>query len=348
MDDGSDEWFDGDGHHELTDGRDDDLDELIHRVDLDGLVRLVDARCETRDWEGLRRVRDRARAAASTGRQLWPATTLASYRLALLAPAPWAAEAVTHTGRFTIGPLTEVVAQHHTWRELAAHLDTGPTGRYVAHERALRGDTIAEHELDRFAPVIDIPADLRSWEPTYQVAVYHDSHAEFPAPPWPTRLTTVTHTVSPAEQLDDAGFDDAVRHLLSGWTADSEGRASTVCVQGDAASAVSALGVTTVRLAEIDRTDAIAWLAWAGASGGAHGRRRGAAAGRDGAWWVLGAIGDLHDRWPPSDQDMTAVLDDLRWHWWADAHEPQGWTLRLVVTDTHEGVSWAIDAGDAG
>jgi hypothetical protein len=333
------------------DERDDHLDELIHRVDLDGLVRLVDARCEQRDWDGLRRVRDRSRAAASTGRQLWPATTLASYRLALLAPAPWAAEAVTHTGRFTIGPLTEVVAQHHTWHELAPHLDTGPTGRYVAHERALRGDDIEEHELERFAPVIDIPAAPRPWEPEYQVAVYHDSHAEFPAPPWPTGLATVATAASPpspVERLDDVSFDDAVRHLLSGWTADSEGHAATVCVAGDAAAAVGALGVETVRLVEIDSAGAIAWLAWAGASGGAHGRRRGAAAGRDGAWWVLGAIGDLHDRWPPDDRDVTDVLDDLRWYWWADAHEPQGWTLRLVVCDTVEGVSWAIDAGDTG
>jgi hypothetical protein len=333
---------------EPADARDDDLDDLIHRVDLDGLVRLVDARGDTRDWDGLRRLRDRTRAAAATGRQLWPATTLASYRLALLAPAPWAAEAVTHTGRFTIGPLTEVIAQHHTWRELAPYLDTGPTGAYIAHERALRGETIDDRDLERFAPVIDIPAGLRPWEPTYCVAVYHDSHAEFPAPPWPTGLTTATAVDTPAEQLDDTGFDDAVRHLLSGWTADSEGHAATACVQGGPAAAVSALGVTTVRMVEIDRADALAWLAWAGASGGAHGRRRGAAAGRDGAWWVLGAIGDLHDHWPPSDQAMTEVLDDLRWHWWADAHEPQGWTLRLVVTDTRESVSWAIDAGDTG
>jgi len=326
------------------DGRDDQLDELIHRVDLDGLVRLVDARCESRDWEGLRRVRDRARAAAATGRQLWPATTLASYRLALLAPAPWAAEAVDHGGRFTLGPLTEVVAQHHSWSDLSPHLDTGPTGRYVAHERGLRGEEIHEHELERFAPVIDIPATPRPWEPDYPVAVYHDSHAEFPAPPWPTGLSRVTP--SAAERLDDPAFDDAVRHLLSGWTADSEGHARTVCVEGDAAAAVAVLDVATVRLVEIGTTDAIAWLGWAGASGGAHGRRRGAAAGRDGAWWVLGAIGELHDQWPPTDHDVTSVLDDLRWWWWSDAHEPQGWTLRLVVEDVVDGVAWAIDAGD--
>ena len=65
---------------------DDDLDDLIHAADLDGLVRMIDDRCSTGDWDGLLRVRDQARSAVKTGRQLWPAATLAEYRLALLAP----------------------------------------------------------------------------------------------------------------------------------------------------------------------------------------------------------------------------------------------------------------------
>ncbi|MFT6293461.1 MAG: hypothetical protein ACJAR2_004087, partial [Ilumatobacter sp.] len=66
---------------------DDDLDALIHRSDLDGLVRMIDDRCSSRDWSGLLRVRDRSRQAVGTGRQLWPAATLAEYRIALLADA---------------------------------------------------------------------------------------------------------------------------------------------------------------------------------------------------------------------------------------------------------------------
>ena len=50
----------------------DDLATLIHRADLDGLVRLVDSLTAGRDWAGLRRVRDEAKAAVRTGRQLWP------------------------------------------------------------------------------------------------------------------------------------------------------------------------------------------------------------------------------------------------------------------------------------
>ena len=36
---------------------DDELDRLVDRADLDGLVRLIDGRCASRDWDGLLRVR---------------------------------------------------------------------------------------------------------------------------------------------------------------------------------------------------------------------------------------------------------------------------------------------------
>jgi len=90
---------------------------LIHRADLDGLVRLVDDRCETRDWEGLLRLRDRARVAVRTGRQLWPAATLAEYRLALLAPPEWAARVLTDdAGASSARRYSASVAAGHSWR----------------------------------------------------------------------------------------------------------------------------------------------------------------------------------------------------------------------------------------
>ena len=99
-------------------------------------VRLVDDRTAARDWAGLRVARDRCRAAVATGRQLWPAATLAEYRLALVAPPEWAAPMIADdAGLFTIGPLTEVIAQHHTWAALqpAAASDAG---RRVRRPRA--------------------------------------------------------------------------------------------------------------------------------------------------------------------------------------------------------------------
>jgi hypothetical protein len=330
--------------HEL---HDDELDALLHRVDLDGLIRLIDARCESRDWEGLRRVRDRSRHALSSGRQVWPAATLAEYRLALLAPAPWAAAVLDEeSGRFTLGPLTEVVAQGHSWASLCDVIEPGPRALYVAHERAIRGESIDPDTLDRLPPVLDIPAALQPWEPTYPAAVYHDSSAEFPAPTVPNGLEPIELNGS-AEVLDDDTTDMAVRQLVDAWTAGSNGHAETVCVQGDAGAAISALGVPRARAVPLESSEALAWLGWAGASGGAHGRRRGAAIGRYGAWWVLGALGQLHDTWPPSPPQVDELLGDLRWWWWDAAEPATGWQLRLAVEDLADGVAWAFNAGDA-
>ena len=65
---------------------DDVLEALVARADLDGLVRLVDDRCATHDWAGLLLRPRPLPCRRGTGRQLWPAATLAEYRLALLAP----------------------------------------------------------------------------------------------------------------------------------------------------------------------------------------------------------------------------------------------------------------------
>mgnify|MGYP000753665491 CR=1 FL=1 len=70
-------------------------------------------------------------------------------------------------GRFTIGPLSEVAAVHHTWAELAPHLAAVPVATFVAHERAIRGETIDPASLADLPPVLDIPAGLRAWEPDY-------------------------------------------------------------------------------------------------------------------------------------------------------------------------------------
>lgn len=327
---------------------DEHLDALIHSVDLDGLVRTIDDRCSDRDWEGLLRVRDRCAAATrETGRQLWPAATLAEYRLALLAPPEWAATVLDgESGRFTIGPLSEVVAVHHTWSELSPHLDPVPVALFVAHERAIRGERIEPMSLAALPPVLDIPAVPQPWEPTYPVSTYTDVGAEHPEPEYMGRVESVDTTHGGVIVADDA-TELAVRQLVDAWTASSTGRAEVACVEGTHLDALGALGVHSARVGRITAEEALSRLAWAGASGGAHGRRRGMAIGRFSAWWLLGAIGDLHDEWPPTNDDITELLADLTWYRW-DAHEPAGgWRLQLVIENEAERVSWAINAGDS-
>ena len=356
--DGLDDRLDGrdsrqDGLDARLDELDARLDELVHAVDLDGLVRLIDDRCSDRDWAGLLRVRDRCAAATrESGRQLWPAATLAEYRLALLAPPEWAAVVLDgEAGRFTIGPLSEVAAVHHTWADLAPHLHPVPVALFVAHERALRGEAIDPATTDALPPVLDIPVEPRPWEPVYPTSTYTDAGAEHPEPPESGRLESVTveRTADEIDAMvvDDEATESAVRQLVDAWTSSSTGRAEVVCVEGTHLDALAALGVRSARLTTIPADEALARLAWAGASGGAHGRRRGMAIGRFSMWWVLGAMGDLHDAWPPSDAAIAALLAELRWYRW-DAHEPEGgWRLQLLVENVSEGVSWAINASDA-
>ncbi len=326
---------------------DQELDDLILVVDLDGLVRMVDERCSSADWAGLLRLRDRCAAATvETGRQLWAAATLAEYRLALLAPDSWAATVLDgESGRFTIGPLSEVVAVNHTWAGLAPHLDVVPIATFIAHERAIRGETIPRTDLAELPPVLDIPAALQPWEPAYPTSVYSNAGAEHPEPE-PTGDLVAATPPTGADVVEDDSTELAVRQLLDTWTTASTGRVETVCVTGDHLAALGALGVRSVRVAEITAAEAIARLAWAGASGGARGRRRGMAIGRFSAWWLLGAVGDLHDDWPPTPAEVEELLASLRWYRW-DAHEPPGgWRLQLAIEDEQEGLAWAINATD--
>lgn len=323
-----------------------EIEDLVHRADLDGLVRLVDRFCADADWAALLELRSRSRTAVTTGRQLWPAATLAEYRLALWAPAEWAALVLDEeSGRFTIGPLTEVVAQRHQFDDLHARLPEGPRLGFIAHECALRGQSIRPD----VANPLEIPFELQPWEPAYDLAEYSDDGVTAAAPPLPrpSEFEPMPLAVT-SEHVDDPAVELAVRQLIEPWITSSDGRAEVVAVEGSAADAVSALGVTAGRLARLSPSMAMAWLAWAGATGGAHGRRRGGAIGRFGAWWVMTSLADLADRWPVEPDELGNAVASLDWYWW-DAGEPHlGWELQLAIADPAEGYAWAISAHDAG
>jgi hypothetical protein len=323
----------------------DDLDAIIHRADLDALVRLVDTLCTNADWSLLLELRNRSQAAVSTGRQLWPAATLAEYRLALWAPAEWATQVLDEeSGRFTIGPLTEVVAQHHQFDELRTSLPDGPRCGFIAHECSLRGQSLP---LDLANP-LEIPYEIQPWEPRYCLAEYTDEGITAHAPPVPGSSQFVPMQAPlDVEVIDDPDVTLAVRQLIEPWITSSNGRAEIVAVEGTAAAAVGALGVTAGSLASIPSSMAMAWLAWAGASGGAHGRRRGAAIGRFGAWWTVAALAGIAEHWPVDPNEVGAAADALQWYWW-DAGEPRlGWELQLAIADPAEGYAWAMSAHDA-
>ncbi|WP_334142661.1 DUF6183 family protein [Rhabdothermincola sp.] len=323
-------------------------EELVELGDLDELVRHIDRLCRATDWDGLLDLRNRCRTALERGRQLWPAASHAEYRLALEAPGPIAARMVVPgAGHLSLGPLTEVVASTHRWEELADHLPDGPTRAVTAHERVVRGeDLTGDDRIDRH--VIDLPLALQPWEPRYPVAEYLAHEAHFPPPPLPDRHPVVLPAPSLAvERIEDPETIHALAELTRAWTAESNGRSEVVAVRGDARCAIAALGPPRARLAELSGAEALAWMAWAAASGGAHGRRRGMARGRFDAWWALASMAGLVEDWPLPPDELGAAAAELRWFAW-DAWEPEtGWRFHLAVEDPLEDLAWAVAATDA-
>lgn len=310
--------------------------------DIDELTREVDRLCDQRDWDELLRLRDLCVAALQRGKQLWGVAAHAEYRLALEAPAPWAAQMlVPGTGRFALGPLSEVAASTHTWAELAPHAPGGPVAALAAHERVLRGEDLRGVDVE---PVLDVPLALQPWEPAYPVAEYHPDKADFPTPPTPSNWDAKR---SPGRPFRQPEAERALVDIAATWLTESNGRAEAVTVEGEAAAAVAALGPPTVRVAPIEPADALAHIAWTAASGGAHGRRRGMAAGRFTAWWTVAALTDSLDDWPLAPDEVGELAGELRWYLWDAAEPVTGWSLRLAVEDPETGRAYALSATDA-
>lgn len=317
----------------------------VERADLDELLRLVDALCDRREWDALVDLRDRCRGAhRETGRQLWPAATNAEYRLALEAPGPWAASVLVEgAGRFALGPLPEVAASTHEWDELGPHVPPGPAGALAAHECVVRGEDLRGAEIAG-PPVLDLPLALEPWEPGYCLATYRAHDADFPSPSLPRLADTSLPPASPAST--DRGALDALLEIVRAWTTASDADATAVAVEGDELAAIAALGRDRARTAPLDLSGALALLAWAGASGGAHGRRPGGAAGRFAAWWAAASLTGLADEWPVDGARLGDAAARLRWRIFDTGDAATGWVLRVAVADPGAGRAWAVDAVD--
>lgn len=322
---------------------DDRLRDLVEAGDLNGLVRAVDGLCASRSWDDLVELADACEAAVERGKQLWPIANHIDYRLALEAPADYAAEVLTaDPARFSHGPLTEVAASSHTWDDLAPHIDGPQLAAYVAQERVLRGEILTADE--RAHPeVLDLPLELVDWEPTYALATYRPTLVEV-AEPWEPKSPLAEKSLAPAEELDEPVLGDALLELVQPWTAESNGAARAVVVEGDAVGAASHLVLERLLIGRLEPEEAVQRLAWAAASGGAHGRRRGAAFGRFLAWYTTALLADLS--WPASPDELGAALRGLRWYRFDEGDAEEGWILRIAVEDPAQGWSAALAATD--
>lgn len=311
--------------------------EAIESSDTDELIRVIDGLCKTASWDDLVELKVRCAEAVGRGKQLWGVEEHVRYRLALEAPGKWAADALNEgTSRFSLGPLAEVAASTKTWSELAPHLDAGPWRAVTAAERIIRGDA-------GVIQIPDLPNRLMSWEPSYPVATYKSDKVEAPSP----SPVEVSDAVIPedAVTVDDPQSEGALFDLIQPWVNESNGRYEVATVEGSMAQAIRALGLTRARVGPMNTDLALQWMAWAGASGGAHGRRRGAAAGRYGVWWTIATICDLD--WPPDPDEIERAVGRLSFYWFDDGAPGTGWDLRLAIEDLESGLAWAISAVDS-
>jgi hypothetical protein len=183
---------------------------------------------------------------------------------------------------------------------------------------------------------------LRPWEPDYPVATYKKDKVEAPSPAVP--VTSEEPLPGAVKPIEDTHSTAALGDLVEPWTDQSSGRSQTAAVEGDHLAAIAAMGLATARVAGLSTAEAFAWMAWAAASGGAHGRRRGAAAGRYLAWWVVASLADLD--WPAAPEAVAEAAEELSWHWFDDGSPDSGWVLRIAISSPDLGISWAISATD--
>lgn len=310
--------------------------EAIESSDTDQLVRVVDGLCETDDWDGLVELKQRCAEAVTRGKQVWGVEEHIRYRLALEAPGPWAGAAVSEgIARFALGPLPEVAASTKTWAELDPYMSDGPWRRVTAAERVVRGD-------DDVTEIDDLPPVLMPWE-EYLLPTYKADKIEAPSPA-PPEVSQV-ELLDEFEEITDPQSEGALYDLVDPWVTQSNGRAEMATVHGTALAAIRALGLARARVGELTAEEAIRWMGWAAASGGAHGHRRGAAAGRFGVWWLIASLSDL--TWPAEPGEVSDCVEGLRYYWFDDGSPGTGWALRLTVEDPRTEMAWAISAVDA-
>ena len=317
---------------------------LIESSDLAGLIRHVDGICARREWAELIDLRDRCEEAVERGKQVWAIAQFAEYRIALEAPAEMSATVMQDgRGRFALGPLWEVGASSHSWEALGPFVEVPTVRAMVGYERSIRGDAVPGSEIDE--QVLGIPVELQDWEPQYPVAQYRSDRAVFPDDIHEIAMTW-TDLPNAVEPQPDDGVTDALLDLVKPWWDDSQGKAEAVAVDGTIEQAIRSLGPHRVRLTEVTPAQAMEAMAWAGASGGGYGRRRGTPTGRASAWWVLlEALG--YDEAPEDSSGLGDEATGLRWVLWDPGDRVGGWNLHVGIEDPEDGIAWVLSAVDA-
>ena len=318
-----------------------DFNDLVDAGDLNRLLREVDGLCERREFEDLLFLGEMCEhAVEQRGKQLWPIAEHIAYRVVLEGPPELAGPlVVSGAGRFAAGPLSEVAASVHCFDDIAPFLPSEHVRMQVAAERAVRGEDLTGRAE---ASGQEVPWKLAGLEPAYRLARYTKNHVEVEEP----QIPSGGEPAAPGggEMTEDDELEAALVDLVRPWTEESGGTAEAVVIQGGPLQAIGALEPAAVA-ARIDLAKALEIMAWAAASGGAHGRRRGAAYGRFAAWWTLAQTCDLP--WPMNPAEHMGEIESVRWFAFEKPERPaHGWHLGIACSSDKEGWAWALTAED--
>ncbi|PYC80877.1 hypothetical protein C7C46_12085 [Streptomyces tateyamensis] len=314
------------------------------------------------DWSALLADYRRTRAEAfARGGERVAAEQVAAlgHMVALGAPAPIAAAlfdpaagpgAAAGEQDNWVGPLWEVLAVRHLWRELAALPIAGPVRTLVAHTRVLLGEDLAGERLAAAPPVLH-PWEQAGWEVGDRVTEYRAGGAaatpHFPLPESREGLTPVA--LPPAVPPTVAGWPaTAALGGLCEWV-------SARCVRGTAAEAAALFAAAesvgepggppggSVTGGYLPFAAAYPALVRAGSGAGAYGRSGGAARGRVRVWRALAAMADPSGECSPAEVD--ALVARMRCYTWC-APADEVWYLHLALEDPATGLAWAVSGSD--
>ncbi len=324
----------------------DALHQAINTSDHAELLRWIDRFDTAGSFDALIDLVIACNGAVERGHQLGGVAAHAAYRIALHGPLDAFVEVMDETDdRFTPGPFAEVLAYTHPYQTLSEELPLGALRLSALAESALR----TPHEIAAVAmdEMYELPTTLLSWEPEYALAEYYDTEGIFP-PYSPTGTLPALQVPQRSQEQATRRTPDQVSYALSDvvahWSSGSTGRTEHLTIHGTAIGALGELGIRRGQLQPISLADAMGLMAWAGASGAANGRRRGAAAGRFAAWSVLAELAGVE--WPPDPALLEAQLHGIGWYTFDAGAPVLGWQFRFAIEDPANGIAWVISADD--
>ena len=314
------------------------LDGLIHRADLDGLVRLVDDCCA---HAGLGRPAPAARPGPPRRRHRPPAVAGGDAGRVPAGPAGAAASGRRPCSTRDVRAVHDRPADRG--RRRAPHVGRAGAAARAAG-RAPRssptsGCSAASRSTRRRWPSSPTCSSSRSssrpWEPTYALADYNDAGPSSRARRAHARRRPSTCRSTSGTRLDDA--DRRARRAPARRAVDVElqrpGRRGRR--RGRRRPARSARSAWPARRGRRARRRPRRWPGWRGPVPAAAPTAAGAAPPPAGSARCgcspRSATRSTTGRSPPA--ELGELAGELRWYWW-DAHEPAtGWQLQLAVED---------------